>query len=80
MGSLFFYDQMLPVPEYESHGDEEPVRQLEIFTRGLEIFIRTGPLGDENAGRGRYTARLSVMEVNRLSRALDEALMRIGQA
>lgn len=58
---------------------ENPKRQLEVLTMARDIFIRMGTIGEPEQA-GRITGQLSATEARKLSRALDDALARIGQA
>ena len=74
MGATFFYDAMHPVPETEQEPGEDPERQVEVLRHGGELFLRLGPLGEENACADRYTARVSSVQAAKLAKALEEGL------
>ncbi len=74
MGSTFYYDAMHPVPETEAELGKDPERQVEVYRFSGELFLRLGPLGEENAGTDRYTARLSAVQAARLAKAIEEGL------
>ena len=78
MGALIMYDEMVPVPDPQGRGIENPTRQLEVFTMAEDIFIRMGTV-DGLEEPGWITGQLSVTEAHKLARALDDALGRIGQ-
>lgn len=74
MGTTFFYDAMHPVPKTEQEPGQDPERQVEVYRFGGELFLRLGPLGEENAGTDRYTAQLSAVQAARLAKAIEEGL------
>lgn len=79
MAVLFFYDQMVPVPQPElPSGVEQGQRQLEVFELNNQVHVRLGPVDEENAGLNRYTAVLSIESARQMIDALESALFRIG--
>jgi hypothetical protein len=74
MGATFFYDAMHPIPRTEAEPGIEPERQVEVYRHAGDLFLRLGPVGRENAGTGRYTARLAAAQAAKLAKALEEGL------
>jgi len=59
MGSINYFDKMLPTVEYEAINIKNPERQLEVFTTGGKLFLRIGKVNSENTGDNCYTIQLS---------------------
>ena len=74
MGATFFYDAMHPVPKTEQELGKDPARQVEVYRVAGELFLRLGPLGEENAGTDRYTAQLTAVQAAKLAKAIAEGL------
>ena len=69
MGANFLFDKMLPTsPE---QGEPEDRRQLEVFWHGGKLWIRIGPLNQENAGSGRHTVEVPPEDVQSLLAAFQ---------
>lgn len=78
MGAQFYFDQMLPTVEPEAKDKSNPLRQLEVFTYGNKLFLRAGPVNQENAGLDRYTVELSSKTVKALLEGIDRAAAYLG--
>lgn len=59
MGANILFDEMLPAPAQEAPGLADPQRQLEVFQHGGKMWLRIGPLNEQNSGANRYTVELS---------------------
>lgn len=70
MGANFSFDEMLPTVVQEAPGVLNPKRQLELFTHGGKIFLRTGPVNGENSGTNRYTVELNPQSAAELAASL----------
>lgn len=74
ISATFFYDAMHPVPKTEAEPGKDPERQVEVYSYAGDLFLRLGPLGEEHAGTGWYTARLTAAQAAKLAKAIDEGL------
>ena len=78
MGSLSFFDKMLPIPPHESRtAVSDPRRQLEIVRIDRKLWLRLGPLGKENSGEG-WTVLLSEKDSEELVDGLTRARIHLG--
>lgn len=75
MGAGFYFDEMLPGVETENEkGEKELKRQVEVFTHGGGLFLRVGPIGNQNSGEDTYTVELSKEKGTELRDALHAAM------
>jgi hypothetical protein len=74
MGTLFHFDEMLPVA-----GEEGGKRQVEIFSPSGQtlLVLRIGEIGDQNMGRGAEVA-LDKKAARDLLEGLQRAMGYIG--
>lgn len=73
MAANFFFDKMVPAPPHElpkkpSRGE----RQLEVFAHSGQLYLRVGPLGEENSGE-QWTVMLSEADSAELEDGLSRA-------
>lgn len=69
MGANLFFDRMLPAEGPETKPGDQ--RQLEVFTLGGKVFVRIGPLNEENAGLNRYTVEVTPAALKALQESLQ---------
>jgi hypothetical protein len=58
MGANFVFSEMLPTHPSQANGQPGARRQLEIFSHGGTVWLRVGPVDQENASTERYTVEL----------------------
>lgn len=69
MGANFYFDKMLPTAGPETKPGDQ--RQLEVFTLGGKVFVRIGPLNQENDGLNRYTVEVPPEALSMLRESLE---------
>ena len=79
MGAISYYDAMQTVPKHDEVTDKRPERQLEVFTHGGKLYLRVGPIGEENAGSDQYTVSFSAAQAEKFAEAFDQAFQRVRE-
>ncbi len=80
MGAHFYYDALHAVPPEEYQGETDPHRQVEVFTWAGKLWLRVGPIGDENEGTNRYTAHLTSAQAAKLARAIEDGMVNVAES
>lgn len=78
MGANSQFDKMLPAIEPEAGNIKEPRRQVEIFTYGGDLFLRVGPINEENIGTNRYTVKISREDGQALIYGIENGINYLG--
>jgi hypothetical protein len=78
MGTIIYFDEMLPATDAEARKNPAAQRQLEILTPSgeHEIHLRLGRLNSQNDGNG-YTVKLDQVTVQKFREALEQAADRL---
>lgn len=78
MAAIFYFDKMLPTIKQET-DEHNPKRQLEIFTYEHKLWLRVGPINQENLGVDRYTVELSKKDAKELIEEIKNGLRFLGE-
>lgn len=79
MGANFQFDKMLPSINMEAGNIiKEPRRQVEIFTYGGDLFLRVGPINEENIGANRYTVKISREDGHQIISGIENGINYLG--
>jgi hypothetical protein len=71
MGAIFYFDELVPVPEGQRPKVAlENRRRLEVFSHGQEMYVRMGPVG-ERSGEPDYTVTLDMPTMKKLIEGLN---------
>jgi len=79
VGAEFKFDERLPTIPPEAGHQENPWRQVEVFTHGGELHLRIGAVNQENTGIDRYTVTLSKSDAERLIVGIQDGLFYLGR-